>query len=411
MKTLTIKNLGPIKNCELDLTKMIVLDGSQAAGKSTVAKAIFFFRTVKDDIVDALINPYIDPVIHLEFQHRLRTKFIQLFGDNIGENSFVAFNYDDEVRISIDYNQQVQFSDKIQKFIIKIFETQLTIKDRSRIYNEVVKLFNDDKEIVYIPAGRSMLSILSESLSHIFFNFNDEQKNLIDYCTSDYINRVTKIKPIFKSPEKLISDVIDSKLNPEFLSLIREKMWRILQGKYKYLNGEEFLQIFSDDEKNIKIKFASSGQQEVLWILNLIYYYVLKQKPTCFIIEEPEAHLYPNSQKEIAEYIMLALSEKNDCIITTHSPYILGTLSNLLDARRMLDEGYNISKLLEKENLTVAQLLKCSDFSAYFVDGGELKDAVDSENGLIRNELIDGASDKINGFADDLMYLEREGKK
>jgi hypothetical protein len=77
----------------------------------------------------------------------------------------------------------------------------------------------------------------------------------------------------------------------------------------------------------------------------------------------------------------------------------------------MLDEGYNISKLLEKENLTVAQLLKRSDFSAYFVDGGELKDAVDSENGLIRNELIDGASDKINGFADDLMYLEREGKK
>lgn len=27
------------------------------------------------------------------------------------------------------------------------------------------------------------------------------------------------------------------------------------------------------------------------------------------------------------------------------------------------------------------------------------------------NELIDGASDKINGFADDLMYLEREEQK
>ena len=49
---LVIKNLGPIKNCEIDLTKMIVLDGPQAAGKSTVAKAIFFFRTVKNDIVD-----------------------------------------------------------------------------------------------------------------------------------------------------------------------------------------------------------------------------------------------------------------------------------------------------------------------------------------------------------------------
>ena len=408
---LTIKNLGPIKNCEIDLTKMIVLDGPQAAGKSTIAKAIFFFRTVKDDIVNALVNPYADPVIKSEIQYRLRQKFIQLFGDNISENIFVAFDYDENIRIEINHNQSVKISEKILNWAGKFSEIQLTAKDRPQIYKEISEFFNDDKEIVYIPAGRSMLSILSESLSHIFFNFDDEQKNMIDYCTTDYINRVTKIKPIFKSPEKLIPDVINSKFNPEFLSLIREKMWRILQGQYKYLNGEEFLQLFGDNnEKNIKIKFASSGQQEVLWILNLIYYYLLKQRPTCFIIEEPEAHLYPNSQKEIAEYITLALSEKNECILTTHSPYILGTLSNLLEAQRMIDEGYVLSDLLEKENLTSAQLLKRADFSAYFVDGGKLQNAIDEENGLIKNELIDGASDKINGFADDLMYLERSGK-
>ena len=34
---LTIKNLGPIKNCEIDLTKMILLDRPQAAEKSTIA--------------------------------------------------------------------------------------------------------------------------------------------------------------------------------------------------------------------------------------------------------------------------------------------------------------------------------------------------------------------------------------
>ena len=408
---LTIKNLGPIKNCDIDLTKMIVLDGPQAAGKSTIAKAIFFFRTVKDDIVNALVNPYADSVIKSEIQYRLRQKFIQLFGDNISENIFVAFDYDKNIRIEVNHNQSVKISEKILNWAGKFSEIQLTAKDRPQIYKDVSEFFNDDKEIVYIPAGRSMLSILSESLSHIFFNFDDEQKNMIDYCTTDYINRVTKIKPIFKSPEKLIPDIIDPKFIIGFLPLIREKIWRILQGQYKYLNGEEFLQLFGDNkEKNIKIKFASSGQQEVLWILNLIYYYLVKQKPTCFIIEEPEAHLYPNSQKEIAEYITLALCEKNECILTTHSPYILGTLSNLLEAQRMIDEGYNLSDLLEKENLTPAQLLKKADFSAYFVDGGKLQNAIDEENGLIKNELIDGASDKINGFADDLMYLERSGK-
>ena len=409
---LIIKNLGPIKNCEIDLTKMMVLDGSQASGKSTVAKTIFFFRTIKDDIVDSLIRPYADPVIQSEIQYRLSHKFEQLFGDNTDKNLFIAFEYADGVHVELNSNQPIKISKKIQNWYGKFFDVKLTTNDRMEIQKEANELFNDDKEIVYIPAGRSMLSILSESLSHIFFNFDDEQKNMIDYCTTDYINRVTKIKPVFKSPEKLTSDINNKISNPEFLLLIREKIRSILQGKYKYLNGEEFLQLLGDDEeKIIKIKFASSGQQEILWILNLIYYYLMKQKPTCFIIEEPEAHLYPNSQKEVAEYIALALSDKNECILTTHSPYILGALSNLLDAGRMKDEGYNISHLLEKENLTFGQLLKRSDFSAYFVDGGKLQNAIDFENGLIRNELIDGASDKINGFADDLMYLEREGKK
>ena len=67
---LIIKNLGPIKNCEIDLTKMIVLDGPQAAGKSTVAKAIFFFRTVKNDIVDSIINPYFDPAVESDIKLR-----------------------------------------------------------------------------------------------------------------------------------------------------------------------------------------------------------------------------------------------------------------------------------------------------------------------------------------------------
>ena len=406
---LTIKNLGPIKKCEIDLTKMMVLDGSQAAGKSTVAKAIFFFRTVKDDIVNALITPYADPVIQSEIQIRLRDKFIRLFGDNIDTNTFVAFDYGNDLNLEISYNFPKKIDKKILDWAGKFFDVKLTSRDKTTLYKEVSTLFGDYQEVVYIPAGRSMLSILSEPLSHILFNFDDEQKNMIDYCTTDYINRVTKIKPIFKSPEKWILANESSEINSEFLSLIREKMWKILLGKYKYLNGEEFLQVFDGEEKNIKIQFTSSGQQEVLWILNLIYYYLLKGKTTCFIIEEPEAHLYPNSQKEIAEYIALALSERNSCVLTTHSPYILGTLSNLLDARRMIDEGYNIANLLEKENLTVSQLLNRSDFSAYFVDNGELHNAVDEENGLIKNELIDGASDKINGFADDLMYLEQEG--
>ena len=47
---ITIHNLGPINDCTMDLEHFTVLTGKQASGKSTVAKAIYFFRTIKDDI-------------------------------------------------------------------------------------------------------------------------------------------------------------------------------------------------------------------------------------------------------------------------------------------------------------------------------------------------------------------------
>lgn len=427
IRRLTIKNLGPIKNCEIDLSKMMVLDGPQAAGKSTIAKAIFFFRTVKNSLTNLFFSSegWSDPVVIQSAQYALLQKLRRIFDLNIwNDDTVLAFEYNPDVKIEITRGKTtlhnviknfdghlIKFSDSITNCLFEQMKNEKFSKSKTKIEKEFELLFEDNQEIVYIPAGRSMLSILSESLSHIFFNFDDSQKNMIDYCTTDYINRVTKVKPTFKTIEGSYSFEENFKMDTFTLSFIQEKMWQILQGKYKYLNGEEFLQLFlKGDKKDVQIKFASSGQQEVLWILNLIYYYLMRQKSTCFIIEEPEAHLYPNTQKEIAEYITMALAENNECVLTTHSPYILGTLSNLLDAQRLMDEGYNISSLLKKENLTSAQLLRHSDFSAYFVDNGTLQNAVDEDNGLIKNELIDGASDKINGFADDLMYLEREGK-
>lgn len=424
---LKIKNLGPIKNCELDLTKMMILDGPQAAGKSTVAKAIFFFRTVKDSLLELFFSPrnWSDPVIVQSAQYVLMQKLRRIFDFNLWSNdTFLSFEYNPEVKIEITAGKSaiknsvqtfdghlIKFSAAIKNWLLEQTKKDNGIKNQAIIKKSLENLFEDNQEIIYIPAGRNMLSTLSSALAYFLFKFDDREKNLIDYCTTDYIERVARIKTLFKINDKqeypAFVHIDNNNFNPEYIMHIHEKMGRILQGRYKYNGIEEILDI---GNQNVKIQFASSGQQEVLWILNLIYYYLMSQKPACFIIEEPEAHLYPNSQKEITEYITLALSEKNNCIITTHSPYILGTLSNLLDARRMMDEGFNISHLLEQENLTSAQLLKRKDFSAYFVKDGKLKDAIDTENGLIRNELIDGASDKINGFADDLMYLEWEGK-
>ena len=417
---LQIQHLGPIENCRISTNRMMVLDGPQATGKSTIAKAIFFFRTVKDEIYKTFFTDSVDPVPELNVRYYLLKKFHQMFDDSISlqKGTTLIYEYTSKTSLEISVDSMTGISLKLSHDILEWLEKYRygTDKDIKHIYKELCTLFQDYHEIVYIPAGRSMLSIFTHQLNYILAVLNDKQKNLLDYCVVDYINRVLQLKPFFK-PSLLGDGTDDSSLakvmqthnsNLVVAKHVKERLKRILKGEYSYINGEEQLKLVtSEGAKNININFASSGQQEALWILNLLYYYIYEEQSCVFIIEEPEAHLYPDSQKEIAEYIALSLMQENECIITTHSPYILGTLNNLLDANRLQEKGIDVSALLEKNSLIAQQLLRRDDFAAYFIDRGFVTDAMDEETGLIRNELIDGASDKINRFADELFDLER----
>ena len=178
-----------------------------------------------------------------------------------------------------------------------------------------------------------------------------------------------------------------------------------MRGTYRYSNGEE--QIVLDDGKYVKINFSSSGQQECVWILNLLFYYLLQQKQILFIIEEPESHLFPESQKYITELIALVNNCRHSVVLTTHSPYVLGTLNNLLYAGTI---PFNDSKKVS-EIISESFLLDYNHFNAWFVKDGRIENCMDSEIHMIQNERIDEISKVINENFDkllELQYIDRE---
>ncbi|MBQ7477389.1 MAG: AAA family ATPase [Selenomonadaceae bacterium] len=410
---LRIHNLGPIEDCEILMNRMMVFDGPQAAGKSTIAKAIFFFRTVKDEICETFFCELMDPVPWLNAKWYLLKKLNRILGNymSIKRGTYLSYEYAPDIKIEVRLvegaNSLITFSSPIMDALEKYREIDFKAANMGDVRRELQELFADNSKIVYLPAGRSFTSLLMHQLNYILAVMDDKQKDTLDYCMKDYMERVMKIKPQLVE-QQLYEEVakIDS-THFGFMQSVKEYMGRILKGRYVNVNGEEGIRLFgSDSDKTVPLDFASSGQQEVLWILNLIYYYLREKQPTMFIIEEPEAHLYPGSQKEIAEYIALALHGKNECVVTTHSPYILGAMNNLLDIKRLENKGVDVSGLLEENGLTGSQLLNRKEFAAYFVDKGTIEDAMDEESGLIRNEMIDGASDRINRLADEIFALE-----
>ena len=55
---LTIHQFGPISDIKLDLNDILIFIGSQASGKSTVSKAIFLFKSLRDDLYRYYLDCY-----------------------------------------------------------------------------------------------------------------------------------------------------------------------------------------------------------------------------------------------------------------------------------------------------------------------------------------------------------------
>lgn len=423
MHRIILENVGPIKKCEMDINSFNVFTGAQASGKSTVAKSIFFFRTVKDDIRELIIKRatslFIPGDLLKDVTTVLRNKFLQIFGSSralsnklrmeyrYGKNTFIEITL--KLKKGEDYISPnyvfFEFSDDIETFLKN--EKAVTDVERSSLRETVSEklnaLFSDESETIFIPAGRSLITLLTSQLNYIFTSMDEIQRRSIDFCTQKYVERILKIRTAFNEGlngyygSMPYSRRKHNTLAKKAITLTNE----ILKGRYVFSNGEE--RLVMDDNRFIKINYTSSGQQETVWIFNILIYQLINDTKTFVILEEPEAHLYPDAQKKITELLGLFLANKNQVFITTHSPYVLGTVNNLLYAKKISNKTNDsqVAEIIEKDR----QISKCN---AWFVKDGTVTSCIDPEDSLIINEVIDGASAEINEAYDALFDLSLE---
>ena len=417
-----LHEFGPIHEASITKKEFMILNGPQASGKSTLSKAWFFFRTFKDVILQRMIRTGATDHLAHYVRADLRLKFIQLFGSSwaMRNDMRLHYAYTQDVFVDIHLVQDnykpnniwIELSDSIEKWLSDHQGRDLGDGNQKSLQKELNELFDDDVRVVYIPAGRSTITLLTNQINYILLSMDDEQKRLIDYATLHYIQEIQRIKPQFAMTANVYFEdfvqrggICDTKL----IHILLSSMDVILQGRYQNTDGEERLWLLHDiagRHQYVKINFASSGQQEVLWILNLIFYYALTGEPVSFIIEEPESNLFPETQKKMAEYISLLIALGDECWMTTHSPYILGALNNLIYAGTLDKKGLPAVDVLQANGLDKAHMLYVEHVQAYYLDHGLLDNAIDPYTKQIRNELIDQASDDINALYDHLDELE-----
>lgn len=424
MEELIIRKLGPIEYMKLSVKNFMIFTGAQASGKSTAAKSIFFFKNIKNILLTQIRKKYLlERELNISLKNRLireiRANFLQIFGTTwcMDREMSMKYKYFDELSIEVFLKEDprkpnyiwVDFSEMLSQ---KLEELDKNIKsedlnDLDVLRKKIDDIFKDEYEVIYIPAGRSMITLLSSQWNYIYSSMDDSQKRSIDYCTQSYLENILKLKLSFNIPlEMMVDNIIKTtnrKINKELLYQAIKLMKNVLKGEYITAEGEERLQI--SKERYIKINFASSGQQEVVWILNTLFYYLLNNKKAYFIIEEPESNLFPNAQKLVIEFIALIKNKGNKILITTHSPYVLGTVNNLLYADKISKEKSVLKHEIEKI-ISANIWIDFCNFAAYFLENGKSEECIDKEINGIKNEVIDGASEDINIDFDKMVALE-----
>lgn len=422
MERIRISKLGPIDFSELEIKDFMVFTGPQASGKSTISKSIFFFKNIKR-LLTQLLNRRLlweseisSMPLKYQLMREIRSCFLQTFGTTwcMDKEMSLEYHYSEDVYIQIFLKSDgpqanfiwSEFSETLEMELDSLWkDVSAEDKEVFQDYSERVNaIFHDDAEIIYIPAGRSMMTLFSTQLMFLYSVMNDEQKRSLDYCTQNYLERILQIKSYFgDGPRNLMRayfPVMGRKDERVTIELCVDLMRKILQGEYVNVNGEERLLV--SDGRYVKINFASSGQQEAMWILNVVFYYLMNNRKAYFIIEEPESHLYPNAQKLMAEFISLAKMNENKVLLTTHSPYILGTINNLLYADKISGD-IDLEKL--KDIIHPKKWLNFEKVSAYHIEKGNLNSCLDKEFKSIDNAVIDGASDDINDDYERMIML------
>lgn len=351
MSRLIVRNIGPIKEVDIDLKKVNVFIGAQSSGKSTLAK-IISFCTWLDKHTDRTTKRYLNAIDSLKKYHRLTDEFFQ--DDSVifyqGDNMAYTYNWPE--------GEPIPFSEEG-------YEPELHVSNIEFFFEKAGRETNP--KVLYVPAERNFVSAVPN-----LRKYQEDKDNL-----QDFVNTWFDVKRRFP----------------------KDKALNILNLGVKYYYQEDSYKdlIIIDDGRHIPLEASSSGLQSVVPLLVLVKWMsegiYEEEKPfspeedeeikklldgkikmdktlsekferflgflsgriythTQFIIEEPEQNLFPETQCELMAHIASSINhgKSHRLVLTTHSPYIVNYLNVLL--RRSSEAGANI----QSEDLAVYRI-------------------------------------------------------
>ena len=299
-----IKNVKGIKDLELSFKKdnkildLIVLAGVNGSGKTTILEAIKHFFNNANVNYSNLEKSNVNLAIFFEDFEKNNIEEAEKSSDN--------------------------FKHALWDFFSSLQSYDYYRKNNNDYYkNQIAKRFDIPPKIIYVPAENKFEEIqtYSTTLSKEYEFINTINSNVIRDIPSYIATRRNYLATI---EEDLTMKEVTNKVVNE------------INGIFNILELDVKLKGFSKDEKTMPIFENSAGEEfdindlssgEKQLFLRTLSIKMLEPKNSIILIDEPELSLHPKWQQRIIE-VYKKIGENNQIIVATHSPHILGSVSN-----------------------------------------------------------------------------------
>ncbi|WP_018621270.1 AAA family ATPase [Spirosoma luteum] len=389
MAKLTVKNVGPIREAEVEVKKHTVFIGPQGSGKSTLAKLIAIGGDTQ------------------LFPGAITEIFLEKYGISTYISTDTKVDYlDDLYSISFENNKEF-IAPKVNDRIESMYEvlarryidssndlSNRWIKKLSGVEaQDVLKNFDESKSAflillenllthpsIYIPAERTIISLLSYHIWGIVSS------------GADLPDIVTQFGSSFEFARNYIK-----RLEIPYLDIL-----------YSLEAGSDM--VYSDKSGHVILSKSASGYQSIIPLL-LVVEHQRRQSQRHFIIEEPELNLFPTAQKDLIYNLMGGLDptidyKEAEWVITTHSPYVLTSFNTLILAHKVAQKSDELRAEVEKI-IPSRCWINPDEFAAYYVDKGTVRSIMGEKTGLIADSELDNVSEDFAGEQDQLLNLYR----
>lgn len=276
-------------------------------------------------------------------------------------------------RIMVHREAEGEPSESIQKRILE----RIAIHTINNAFTNIINVF--PRRSFYLPAARSGILHGQKAIARV--GFRTMQRAGIESIS------------IPKFPGVVIDFLdaiysIDKDEHGDFHQLARDLEKQLTPGRIEFVEGkQEAPEIYFREPKvgRIGLHRTSSMISELAPIILLLRYLVNKGETV--IIEEPESHMHPGAQREIAKILVKLVKRGAKILITTHSDYLLQQISNLVALSSKPDSQK------QKLGYTEDDLISPHEVGAYLFErpsyerASNVRELTVGENGILEEEF------------------------